>query len=74
MCIRDRGYGAVNLLLIADRLLREMVDQERRRMEELTRNVEEKGGRVMVVSTEHEAGEKLISLGGVAALLRFPVG
>lgn len=68
------GYGAVNLLLIADRLLRETEDQERRRMEELMRNVEEKGGRVMVVSTEHEAGEKLISLGGVAALLRFPVG
>jgi len=67
------GYGAVNLLLIADKLLREAVDQERRRIEELTRNVEEKGGSVMVVSTEHEAGEKLISLGGVAALLRFPV-
>lgn len=67
-------YGAVDLLLIADKLLREAPDQERKHIEELMRNVEEKGGSVMVVSTEHEAGEKLISLEGVAALLRFPVG
>ncbi|MGC9345446.1 MAG: hypothetical protein ACP5ER_01455, partial [Candidatus Bathyarchaeales archaeon] len=26
---------------------------------------------IMVVSTEHEAGAKLIALGGIAALLRF---
>lgn len=68
------SYGAVSLLLIADRLLREMNNQERMHIEELARNVEEKGGRVMIVSTEHEAGENLTSLGGVAALLRFPIG
>jgi stalled ribosome rescue protein Dom34 len=28
---------------------------------------------VTVVSTEHEAGSKLLALGGIAALLRFPI-
>jgi stalled ribosome rescue protein Dom34 len=36
--------------------------------------VEKKGGgTTMIVSTEHEAGSKLVALGGIAALLRFPV-
>jgi protein pelota len=38
------------------------------------KEVEEKGGHIIVISTEHEAGEKLLALGGVAALLRFPLG
>jgi len=33
--------------------------------------VERKGGGIIVISTEHEAGTKLLALGGVAALLRF---
>jgi protein pelota len=70
---KAESYGAINLLLIADRLLREASNQERKRIEELIRNVEEKNGKVMIVSTENEAGEKLVSLGGVAALLRFAV-
>jgi protein pelota len=37
------------------------------------REVEAKGGKVVVVSAEHEAGEKLLALGGIAALLRYPV-
>jgi stalled ribosome rescue protein Dom34 len=35
------------------------------------REVENKKGAVMVVSTEHEAGKKLTALNGLAALLRF---
>ena len=35
------------------------------------KEVEEASGEVMVISTENEAGTKLLSLGGVAALLRF---
>jgi stalled ribosome rescue protein Dom34 len=35
--------------------------------------VEHRRGTVTVVSTEHEAGAKLLALGGIVALLRFPV-
>ncbi len=65
--------GAVETLLITDVHLREAPDDERVDMENLMRTVEEKRGRIVVVSTEHEAGTKLRSLGGIAALLRFQI-
>jgi len=67
-------YGAIEKFLLADITLREASDEERLVLEELMKKVEERGGEVMVISAEHEAGTKLLSLGGVAALLRFPLG
>jgi len=66
-------YGAVEKLLVADATLRESPDEKRKALENLMKEVEKKSGQVTLVSTEHEAGTKLISLGGVAALLRFPL-
>ncbi|MEM2281097.1 MAG: mRNA surveillance protein pelota [Candidatus Bathyarchaeia archaeon] len=63
--------GAVELLVLIDALLREAPDEERLSIEQLMKNVETKGGKVLVVSTEHEAGAKLTALGGAAALLRY---
>jgi len=71
---RATEYGAVERLLIDDTMLREASDQDRLTIENIMRSVEAKGGQVTVVSTEHEAGTKLQSLGGIAALLRFPIG
>jgi len=68
------AYGAVEKLLVADTALREISDEKRKALEKIMKEVEEKGGQVMVISTEHEAGTQLLSLGGVAALLRFPLG
>jgi protein pelota len=68
------GYGAVERLLVADTMLRDSSDQDRLALEDVMREVEAKGGQVTVISTEHEAGTKLQSLGGIAALLRFPIG
>jgi protein pelota len=68
------AFGAVEKLFLTDVTLREASDEKRLVIEGLMRQVEEKGGEIMVVSTEHEAGAKLISLGGIAALLRFPIG
>ena len=67
------NYGAVEKLLVADLTLRETTDQKRLALETLIKNVEEARGDIMVISTEHEAGTKLLSLGGIAALLRFPL-
>lgn len=66
-------YRAVGTLILTDALLREAKESERLLLEELMRNVEQTGGKFMVISAEHEAGAKLTSLGGVAALLRFPL-
>lgn len=67
------NYGAVEKLLIADVSLRDTTNEKRRLIEQLMKNVENARGEVLVISTEHEAGEKLLSLGGIAALLRFPL-
>ncbi len=67
------SYGAVELLLVSDALLREAGDEDRRAMEGMMREVEKARGKVMLVSAEHEAGQELLGLGGVAALLRFPI-
>lgn len=66
-------FGAVETLLVTDARLRESSDEQRAQMEDLMRMVEEKRGRIVIVSTAHEAGAKLRSLGEVAALLRFPI-
>jgi protein pelota len=67
------NYGAVEKLLVADSTLRESTDEIRVTLEKLIKTVEEAHGDIMVLSTEHEAGTKLLSLGGIAALLRFPI-
>ena len=48
-------------------------EMQRSKLETLMRDVEKRRANVTVVSTEHEAGSKLLSLGGIAALLRFPL-
>jgi len=65
------SIGAIDRLLVTDVKLREASDEERRVLEKLMREVENKHGKVIIISTEHEAGTKLNSLGGIAALLRF---
>lgn len=65
------SMGAVEKLILADSALRDSSDEQRLRLEGLMREVEDKKGTVMVVSTEHEAGKKLTAFNGLAALLRF---
>lgn len=70
---RAASLGAVADLLITDELLREADEERMKVLEDIMRSIEEKGGRVRIISVEHEAGAKLKSLGGVAALLRYPL-
>ena len=58
--------GAVDTLLVSDDVVREG------EMVALLEEAEGVGSRVLVVSTSHEAGERLSRLGGVAALHRYP--
>jgi protein pelota len=70
---RTGGLGAIDTMVLADTMLRKASDQKRLVVEDLMRVVEKKGGKIMVISTEHEAGLKLIALGGIAALLRYSI-
>jgi protein pelota len=57
--------GAVEQLLILDELLRE---KDVEKIMDMTENL---GGKVMVISSEHDGGKQLKALGGMAALLRY---
>ncbi|MDQ1279027.1 MAG: protein pelota [Thermoproteota archaeon] len=70
---KSEDYGAVELLLVADELLRDVKDEDRHRIESLLKDVEKTRGRIMIVDSENEAGKKLLGLGGIAALLRFTI-
>jgi len=67
----DTLAGAVDKLLICDGLLRESPEDLRKRVEEIMRAGESKGGKLTIVSSEHEGGRQLMSLGGIAAILRY---
>ncbi len=55
--------GAVKKLLITQ--------EKNRQNPDIAEKVEQQGGRVQVVHTDHEAGERLENFGGMAALLRY---
>jgi len=62
---RAVDYGSVETLMVSDKLVR------RSDMDDLMRDVTNSRGRVVIFSSEFEPGNRLESLGGVAALLRF---
>jgi protein pelota len=65
--------GAVEKLIIADTTLRDADEEQRLKLEDLMHEVEKRNANITVISTEHEAGSKLLALGGIAALLRFKI-
>jgi len=73
-CVQNAAIlGAVDKIVIADSLLRESSEINRRKLEHLMKKVEDQKGRIFIISTEHEAGKKLLGLGGIVALLRFSI-
>ncbi|MHC1570315.1 MAG: mRNA surveillance protein pelota [Methermicoccaceae archaeon] len=63
--------GAVEVLLVADEWLREQ--REEWDVDAFLLGAERCGGQVVVLSSEFEPGQRLVHLGGVAALLRYRV-
>jgi protein pelota len=59
--------GAVESLLVIDKLIRKKDD----RLEKIMTTTESSGGKVVIISTVHDAGKQLEALGGVASLLRY---
>ncbi len=65
------NYRAIDILLIADEFL--LSEREKWDVDSFMREVEDSGGKVVILSTEFEPGKRLMSLGGIAALLRFAI-
>jgi len=65
--ITSANAGAIERLLVLDKLIRS------KNLEKLMDLVENMAGEVMVISSEHDGGKQLESLGGLVAILRYPV-
>lgn len=61
------NMGAVKRLLVLDKLV---AQNDYNSIMEMVENM---NGEVMVISCEHEGGERLGGLGGIAATLRYPI-
>lgn len=58
-------YGAVKKLIVTESKIRNY--------KQMSKRAEDKGAEVMIISEDHESGEKLKNIGGIAALLRFQI-
>lgn len=65
--------GAIEILLILDKIYRSKDFDQRNRLVALIDSVKACGGKIYKLSAMHSTGEKLESLTGIAALLRFPL-
>jgi protein pelota len=59
--------GAVETLLVTNKMIRNT------EIENFLKEVERAKGKVVIVSSQHEAGRKLTSLGGLGAILRYKI-
>ncbi len=66
---RAAEIGAVQELLVGE----EFLLQNREKAEELMDKVEQLRGSVHIISSEHEAGKKLLGIGGIGAILRYRI-
>ena len=70
---RALEIGAIDILLISDNLI-SVEDLEKREMiDKLVDENSKMRGKTVIMSVHHESGEQLSNLGGIAALLRFPL-
>src|SRR3989344_479956 len=68
------NMGAVNSLLITDRLIQEKREkQEYGRIESMMKLAEQNKGEVHIISSEHDGGKRLNGLGGIGAILRYKI-
>jgi protein pelota len=65
-----RGGG---ILMISNSLFRSQDIATRKRWVALVDRVNEDGGETRVLSSQHESGKRLEGLGGIAAILTFPI-
>ncbi|TGZ83906.1 hypothetical protein EX30DRAFT_338501 [Ascodesmis nigricans] len=65
--------GAVGTLLVSNRVFRNDNVRDRKRWVKIVEEVQKQGGETMVLSSIHESGVRLDGLGGVAAILTYPL-
>ncbi|HLD88717.1 MAG TPA: mRNA surveillance protein pelota [Candidatus Nanoarchaeia archaeon] len=68
------GIGAVKILLVTNSLIQKSRSEGfYSRIERIMKYVDNSGGEIMIVSSEHEGGKKLDGLGGIASITRYKI-
>lgn len=65
--------GAVDRMVVVDELIYALDDDVRRKVSEILDEVEKRGGKVVIIPRDSPIGERIWMMGGIVALLRFPV-
>ena len=65
--------NAVKKLMVTSDMLRHHNEAIRRKVEELLRKAESQGAEIKIFSTVHDTKVRLKNLGGIAAILRYPI-
>lgn len=65
--------GAVKTLLVSERLLKNLRNEELDKFLDAIKEVERRGGRVVFISSGFENLDRISGFGGVIAILRYPV-
>lgn len=68
---KAKNYGAIETLMITDTLLRTNDVEKRQMLDNLLKEIEKLGGKIVIISSLHSAGEQLETFGSIAGLLRF---
>ncbi len=66
-------FGAVETLLMVDNQLRLKEKDKRKQLDDLLSLVQKNGGKIVIMSENHQAGKQVEKFGGKIALLRFPI-
>lgn len=66
--------GAIENLLLSDKLLSKYKEEENFKfLEEIMTETENSKGKILIVSSSNEAGKRLDGIGGIGAVLRYPL-
>lgn len=67
-------FGAVRTLLITDSCIKKARDEGKfDEIDKILKKIDSSKGKIKIISSEHSGGKELDGLGGIAAILRYPV-
>lgn len=68
------NIGAVDTLLLTDGfIIKSRQEDKYKDIEDIMKNVEAMKGRVMIISSDNQAGKSLAALGGIGGILRYKI-
>lgn len=68
------SMGAIKTLLVTDELIQELRQSEKYgQLDKIMKTVEAAGGAIHIITTEHQAGQELQGITGIAAITRYKI-